>query len=206
MAAERNPVAWLLSNREAMVGVFMLVAWLFRKSGLAKDKTKEAKPKLNTEEDSEALERTRRIQEEVRRKINERKNAPVAQPVSLPSERVPAPPLIAPRPIATSPGDIFRELFERRELEPEKNEYVDLELEASLKRQKELEEKMRALELAAKNTQESVSKMREPEQIQSPRSTSSTPHAWIHDLRDPALARKAIVLREILNPPVALRG
>jgi len=62
MAAEKNPVTWLLGNREAMVGVFMLVAWLFRSSGLAKDKAKEAKPKQNLEEDSEALERTRRIQ------------------------------------------------------------------------------------------------------------------------------------------------
>ena len=206
MAAEKNPVTWLLGNREAMVGVFMLVAWLFRSSGLAKDKAKEAKPKQNLEEDSEALERTRRIQEEVRRKINERKNAPIPQPASLPSERVPAPPVIAPRPIATSPADIFGELFERREVEPVKNDSFDLELEASLKRQQELEEKMRALELAAKKTEEAAAKMRQPEVVQPTAKASQNTNQWIQELRDPALARKAIVLREILNPPVALRG
>lgn len=206
MAADKNPVSWLLGNREAMVGVFMLVAWLFRSSGLAKDKAKEVKPKQNLEEDSEALERTRRIQEEVRRKINERKNAPISQPASLPSERVPAPPVIAPRPIATSPADIFGELFERREPEPVKNDSFDLELEASLKRQQELEEKMRSLELAAKKTEETAAKMRAVEVAKPAANVPQTTNQWVQELRDPVLARKAIVLREILNPPVALRG
>ena len=42
MAAEQDPVSWLLGNREIMVGVFMLIAWVVRMTGLSKEKQKSA--------------------------------------------------------------------------------------------------------------------------------------------------------------------
>jgi len=212
MAAEQDPVSWLLGNREIMVGVFMLIAWVVRMTGLSKEKQKSAtQTKQSTSGDSEEFERTRRVQDEVRRKISERRSGNFNLPNSVPSEREPAPPLMAPRPIASSPAEIFGEFLQRRVAEPEpiqvEAQISDQELEASLERQKVLEEKMRQLSAAAREANLSVaereSNTQASEAFDIPNLSKS--FSWISELRDPSTARRAMVLREVLSPPVALR-
>jgi len=212
MAADQDPVSWLLGNREIMVGVFMLIAWAMRKGGLTKEKENSAaKSQQPNTQDSEAFERTRRIQDEVRRKINERKNGGFTEPISIPSEREPLPPLMAPRPIASAPADMFGELLQRRFVDPEpiktEVEAPDLELQATLERQKLLDAKIRELSMATREAKLSVAEQESNtaanEAFIIPQSRQA--FSWISELRDPKNARRAMVLREVLNPPLALR-
>ena len=212
MASRENPVNWLLGNREVLAILFIAVAWLAQKLGIGKDRkaVKGAGP-TGPEGDSGEAERTRRVQEEIRRKIAERR---AGAPPVLPSSRYgrePAPPVVAPRPVAPAPAP-WADLFERSgEPLAEEPPTRDKVLEDVLARQRGLGEKMRQLDSASSAASAEAggyspggaAAMRAQLEPAMPVFPPASP--WLSDLRERQGARRAIVLREILGPPVGLR-
>jgi hypothetical protein len=132
--------------------------------------------------DPAEAERTRRIQEEIRRKIAERRGmvmpvepAPPAEPVVAVTTREEPPAL----------GSIA----------------------AVLERQQQLVDQMQALEAARLMEQRKAAIMAATVQDETARAAAvvAMRGALLADLRKPATARRAVLLREVLDRPVALR-
>ena len=217
---------WILENL-GLVIVLTITALSFLRGMFRAGQTDESGPvaprsRMEGEEDPEAAERTRRVQEEIRRKIAERQGRMVAveerrEPATARAE---PPPLLPPSrvppvdPFGGSMRKILRKIEEaaeqRRESLPESFEPVE---SAALRRQRELEEQLRAAEAqraeARRRAQEIMGK-----DIGAP---GSQKRAWgstnvrtagasvREELKDPGALRRAFVLREVLGPPVGLR-
>lgn len=216
MASRENPVNWLLGNREILAVLFVAVAWLAQKLGVVKDKKAApgGAPKAEAVGDGEA-ERTRRVQEEIRRKISERRAGAPPVPASARSGGEPPPPLLSPRPVAPEPGGLWGDIFQAQSEESPAAEPSprEAELEAVLARQRGLGEKMRQLESASSAasagaggvaTVYSAASMPQPGAVRMP-VPSASPNAWLAQLQERQTARRAIVLREVLGPPVGMR-
>ncbi|HEY0968736.1 MAG TPA: hypothetical protein VGD88_15195 [Opitutaceae bacterium] len=144
----------------------------------------------------EEEQRTRRIQEEIRRKIQERRagGAPAA-PVEPPPLREEAPAYEAP---VEEPS--WREQAPRAPQPPPLDDGV-------LARQRALQEQLQALAERRAALEAARSRASAPV-LAAATATHARPSksaALLRDLRDPESTRRAIVLREVLGPPVALR-
>ena len=161
-------------------------------------------------ESYEDAERTRRIQEEIRRKIAERRGGRVPPVLpSAPLQRPAANPTLAPRPVAPQGGGL-RERLQRKLAELQQQ----AEAVATARQERERAEALRRQEAAdrAAAEQRALSVMAARD-VAPPKLPSETTLAlpvpalnpWRMALRDPANLRRAIVLREIIGPPVGLR-
>jgi hypothetical protein len=136
-------------------------------------------------------ERTRRIQEDIRRKIAERRG---------PSAALPPPPLEPmPEPVFERPVT-----WEEPPLEPT----FSPSHAAVLERQQQLADQMRALEIAR------LAEQRRTAQVSAAVKTAAESEGGmlagsrgdlLADLREPRSLRRAFVLREVLGAPVGLR-
>jgi len=138
-------------------------------------------------EDPEVAERTRRIQEMIRRKIAERRGEPAA------TEVAPVGPEMEP-PV----------MLEEVPAEPAYNPTTA----AVLERQQQLAGQMRALEAARMSEQRRATQVTADlkTEAESERGMFTASHGeLLADLRDPVSLRRAFVLREVLGPPVGLR-
>ena len=140
--------------------------------------------------DPELAARTRRIQEEIRRKIAERRGASTAPPPPL--EPMPEP--VSERPVT----------WDEPPLEPTFNPSHA----AVLERQQQLADQMRALEIAR------LAEQRRTAQVSAAVKTAAESEGGmlagsrgdlLADLREPRSLRRAFVLREVLGAPVGLR-
>ncbi len=159
-------------------------------------------------------ERVRRIQEEIRRKIAERRGQ--SAPPPMPAPVLPMNPLRpvfreqppAPAPVqrpAPPPMPVVREVA---------TVYDD---EAALERQRRLAEQLAELEARRREVRQTAVTLAEAGPVSavsaSARERTQTifPHvqAGVHglaaELRNPKALRRAMVLREVLDPPIALR-
>ncbi len=162
--------------------------------------------------DADQAERVRRIQEEIRRKIAERRGQ--AAPAS--AEAPPLPPRLPVRPV-----------FEEQPLPPtwspppappsfppplSPSSYDD---SAALERQRRLEEQMAELEAKRRETRHAAQALAESGEMPADKHGTSHPDTAIAgglstgslpaELRNPRALRRAMVMREVLGPPVALR-
>ena len=137
--------------------------------------------------DSELSERTRRIQEEIRRKIAERRGA-VAPPEPQPVGPRMEPPMMD--------ADV-----------PAERVFTATDA-AVLERQQQIANQIRALEAAR------MSERRRATQVTADLKTESESErgmltasrgGLLADLREPSSLRRAFVLREVLGPPLGLR-
>lgn len=159
-------------------------------------------PYKQSEMDIEEMERTRRIQEEIRRKIAERRagGAQSQQPAPQPTFRREPPPL----------REVIAERVERRienPTTPRPSPSAAREA-AMLERQRELAGRMEELERQRQAALKQRSRLQFPGEAAAKKATApaqAARSAWLKELRDPASARRAIVLREILDRPVSLR-
>jgi hypothetical protein len=153
-------------------------------------------------EDPELAERTRRIREDIRRKIAERQ-----------AGRIPADdpePELAPEPAAyDEPPPVVREVAVERSEPPPPVMVASSRLDAQrqaeiLEQQAALLDKMRQLEETKAAAQRRAAF--EASTV-SPVAAARTQArgALLGDLRDPVALRRAFVLREVLGPPVGLR-
>ncbi len=209
---------WILEHLQIIIGVAAALAyWLNQRRGNAEQEEEEPKPRTVAE--AEEAERTRRIQEEIRRKIAERR---AGGPVELPPLVRPeseAPPQLE-RPFAPvdpfgGPGGRVQRKLEEMAAQRERAR-VEAEQSEAMERQRRLAEEMRALENERREAQQRAEQLaaqrrareaaeragREPSAPLDPAVASASLHA---SLRTPAALRRAIVLREVLGPPVSLR-
>jgi len=172
-ARSSDPLQELLANAHNLLPIALaLAAWAAATWSKLKKRQATAAPPAVDES-----ERTRRVQEEVRRKIAERRAAiPPIDPFGGPSRRV-VKPALAPVPVPPAPRD-------------------DSEV---LERQRWLAEQASVLDAASRRSAAGVAQAA----LTTPLPVIVSP--WLAELREPASFRRAILLREILGPPVGLR-
>jgi hypothetical protein len=209
-----DPLTALARHPQLILIVVGGAVWLFKRAAAIAAanrpprgdprETAEAARRVGTadpsaEVDEASAERTRQVQAEVRRKIEERRRRPMA------------PPLVAPRPIAqplsppfgwpvgrgskaetVNPPEATSSTPARRQVEP--TAY------ASAPAQPPVERNLSA-DVVARNARVFAA---------ATAATASAPAASAGsvlgiELREPNAARRAIILREILGPPVGLR-
>lgn len=161
-------------------------------------------PKEAEFEDPELAERTRRIREEIQRKIDERRRGGAGY--DRPAEPGAPPPLTQEEP----PPVVLQQ-----ELPPVVREVVVRTSAAAadtaaVRRLAELKEQQESLAEQLRQAQEmkaAALRRREFEATVSAEKTAQLQHraTLVEELRNPESARRAMILREILGPPVALR-
>jgi hypothetical protein len=155
------------------VGPFVVIAgaamaWLKQRS--------DAKARRNAQTaQADPDEQTRRVQEDIRRKIDQRRGA--AAPTAFQREQ-------EPPPVREAPPDFS-------------------ELDAAAEKQKRIFAKMKELEAANAEADKRAAMLRAPSTL--PGAPALESGGWLSELRNPLNARRAMVLREILGAPVALR-
>jgi hypothetical protein len=187
-----------------------------KRAGDQTNRRSSARPIANV--DPEEADRVRRIQEEIRRKIAERRGGD--RPASIPPVAASAehPPLLRPStvpPIDPFGGTIRRVLteIERRAQAPAQTpppfvpERAPSQA-AQLERQKQLAEQLRVLEesrlLVKRRADQTVAAQTAHSESEAGMLTASR-GGLLANLRDPDELRRAFVLREILGAPVGLR-
>jgi hypothetical protein len=151
--------------------------------------------------DPEQAERVRRIQEEIRRKIAERRG-----------EAAPPPPMPVPGPVVVMEREpVFRETPRQPAtpppLRPDAFAHDD---SASLERQRKLVEEMERLDRQRRETRRladttfATQRQTAAAMAAAPRAVGGMP-SLAAELRNPRALRRAMVLREVLDKPVALR-
>ena len=198
---------WILNNIWVLVAIATVIARLLmkRNQGDAASGGQPAAPKEYEFKDPELAERTRKIREEIQRKIAERRGQHLQPPVLPPEEPRPVP--IERSPEATTPPltlpEIFREVMQPAP-PPLLRRTVAVNLAEEAERQKALVEKLEAAEAMKVAAQRRAALA----QAAADRALAALPPVrtgLLDDLGSPQALRRAFVLREVLGPPVALR-
>jgi hypothetical protein len=193
-----DPVQELLGSLHNLLPIALaLAAWAAATWSKLKKKQSAAPPSAPDE-----AERTRRVQEEVRRKIAERRGRPAAEAAARPAGDKPTMEdrwrgfLERGGPVPTlDPFGGPTRRTARSAPAPEPIPAGGLDDPAVLERQRWLAAQARDLKPAAPLPAFGTALDAQP-LVVSP---------WLAELREPAGVRRAIVLREILSPPVGLR-
>lgn len=155
--------------------------------------------------DPELSERTRRIREDIQRKIEERRRAMGPGGYEQPSAPPPVP--VEETDPYETPPPLVREVVVERTAEPVRPSVARAEAQRQaeiLEQQAALAEKMRELELM----KAAAVRRNEFERATADTQTAdkvAARGALLEDLRSRDALRRAFVLREVLGPPVALR-
>lgn len=202
---------WIFENFQIVVAVVAAVVYFLTRGKRAEDDPDGPVPPQMADAERERAERTRRIQEEIRRKIVERRGGTgedMTQETSVPAE----PPVMRPaevRPVDPFGGPMRRVVREIEEgLERRRQGEVDSAAQAraaEIERQTRLGEQLRALQVQReaeerKAAEITAMRIRQAAAMLPAKATASRP--W---LKEPSELRRAIVMREVLGPPVALR-
>lgn len=193
---------WMLDNAFAVVivgGVLLqLLQALMKKKDGQQMPTAEEQPKEYEFEDPELAERTRKIREEIQRKIAQRQRGEVDQN----AEEVPAPVAYEPE----APPPLIREVVAQRTvMTAATGTRLDTQRHAEILEQQaawteKLQEVQRMKASALKRTEFETATA---DHSQAARTVSRV--GVLDDLRSPTALRRAFILREVLGPPVALR-
>jgi hypothetical protein len=202
---------WILSHLQVVIAVAGAVAYFLKQQKDAAGREQEKDASAPTGSMTEDTERTRRIQEEIRRKIAERRGEKPTLVSTTTSARPLASPVLAPRPVASSGGGL-REKLETKLAQAQARERARV---AAQDRKDQLEDQLRdneAARLAEQRRLAEISLVNRAEnkatavaQTAADAQASRGSRAWLDDLRNPQSARRAIVLREVLGEPVGLR-
>lgn len=192
---------WMLDNAFAVVivgGVLLqLLQAVMKKKRGEETPSSEEQPKEYEFEDPELAERTRKIREEIQRKIAQRQRGGAEQD----AEPAPAPAAYE----AEAPPPIIREVVAQRPVMPTAGTRLDMQRQAEILEQQaawaeKLQEAQRLKASALKRTEYEAATA---DRSQAARTVSRV--GVLDDLRSPAALRRAFILREVLGPPVALR-
>lgn len=160
--------------------------------------------------DAAQSERERQVREEMRRKIAERQGG--GTPPALPSEvpapprHAPAEPLEAPRPVMANPiEEMLRRAAEAMRRSEEDSRAKAAAEKAERRRLRKLKEQALALEEARRQAVAQAAEIAQPAvpSIQVKRENVAR-KMLLRDLQGAENLRRAIVLREVLGPPVGL--
>ncbi|WP_145929016.1 hypothetical protein OH491_08555 [Termitidicoccus mucosus] len=212
---------WLLDHPQLiLMGIFFVVAFLANQAKAKKAREERrraaergaqqsqnrdadegpAHPFDEDDEELEMAERTRRIQEEIRRKILERMSGRQEDQPSAPQPA--APPVPRAAPAMPPPLPQVKVEKAKRDAAPA-FDWDDTERQQKLAEQmRELEEKRKIDERRAKAFATAAPSV----PIKAGRSARDRIRDTVSDdLRDPGSLRRAVVLREVLGPPVGSR-
>ena len=221
---------WVLDNIQLVIVIAgAIAAWLTNRQRIKRGlppvdedghPIPQNHPKQASFEATDDAERTRRIQEEIRRKVAERRSesgppsAPRPPPVTIPAptRREATPPPVFQDPVQ----EMMRELQRRFVPVPDAPAPAEPPTESAqaegeretLIRQRGLEEKLQAHETQQRTARQRVAEIKATDAAAATSRESAGQAAadrWLTDLRDPETARHAIMLRETIGPPVGLR-
>lgn len=189
-------VQWLLDNLWATVIIVAVLDQLRKAVFRSKDNPEEGPPAHEeaTFEDPELAERTRKIREEIQRKIAERaRGYPTEQP-GAPHDQPAEPPVVREIVVPSVPSAL-RPAASR--LEAQRQAEI-LEEQAALAERLREAEQMKAAALKRAQYEAATA-----DRVTAVR--TQTRSTVLGDLHDPEALRRAFILREVLGPPVALR-
>ena len=201
---------WVLEHLQLIIGAAAAIAYVLNQRRAASKADSESPPPKHAG-DIEQEARTRRIQEEMRRKRAERSGESSGTP-SSPRELIP--PLV--RPTNVPPIDPFggpmrkvvRKLEEAaRQFEQPDDSARERERAAEVARQARLAEQLRELEEARAVQQRRAAAImaQNARRVEAPSRDAIAGRDLKGMLKDPREVRRAFVLREILGPPVSSR-
>jgi mannitol-1-phosphate/altronate dehydrogenase len=190
---------WIFNHLQVVIVIAGVVAYLLNKHKTGTGELEDAPPReAKSFEDPELAERTRRIREEIQRKIEQRARGYAHEQPTLTRDeppvvppdvrevmvmRSPEPPQLSPAAASRQDAERMTEILAQQASWAEKLEQAR-EMTAVTQRRTQFETEVGSKEELAK---------------------VAVRTALGDDLRDPASLRRAFVLREILGPPVALR-
>lgn len=210
-------MSWILEHLQILIGVAAAIAYFLNRRKQSDTETEAAPKRSVTNSGESALEqdeRTRRVQAEIRRKIAERRGGIPVPGESASKSRIPnfgPPPRVPPLdPFGGPVRRILRKIEEAAEQTPPLPPAQETSAAANeLARQRMLEERMREME-AIKTAREN--RLRTEAALLAKKRgglsepfTTSTNEGLRRAMRRPEELRRAIILREILGPPVSLR-
>lgn len=205
---------WILEHFQVVIALIVIAAWILRSiAGAEQEERPKRSGRAAPAEDAAEAERTRQIQEEIRRRILARQRGEtVAPPNPPPMPAAEAPP---PMPVFVEPEE-EEELLDpdypgegpREPMPSAARREAEAAQAAILEQQRQLAEQLRALREARS--------VREASSPPSRRVWAGARHATtlhrqtfrselIRDLHEPVGLRRAILLKEILGEPLALR-
>lgn len=191
-------IDWIQANLVLVLAIAGGIAsWLNKRRQDAAGESDAAPSPERSFEDPELSERTRRIREEIQRKIAQRNSAPTSAPPlsSEPADAPELPPIFReifapePRPVPARPAVSHAESVRTAEI---------LEQQAALAEQLKQAKEMKAAALRRQQYEAEIADKQVAAVV-------AQTGALKDDLRNPAALRRAFVLREVLGPPVALR-
>lgn len=194
---------WITEHLQIVIAIVAAIAYML----------KSRKPEDEAAADpGEDDERSRKIREEIRRKITERREGgaatsapqtPAAPPVIRPTRR---PALQPVDPFGGPPSKPALPTFRKVEPAPQSDAPS---MAAVLERQQKLAEQMKELDRARAENQrraaELAARQRETATATARSVAAGDRDGWLKDLRSAQGLRRAMVQREVLGPPVALR-
>jgi hypothetical protein len=194
---------WILNHLFIVVFVAIGVANMLAKAKKAGAQPRPLQP-ARSSVDPDAAERTRRVQEEIRRKIAERSGRAPASP----------PPMVSSPPAEPPPQNIFQELA-RQMAEAKRTAEMQQRAQAAdeAQAQQRMQDEQKSREQAEARHLAEVRRMlqQQPQVMATAVDDSGTPATasardkLLADLREPDSLRRAWLLREILGEPVGLQ-
>ena len=181
----------------------LVVVWVIKMFSQAVSKSKEKE-----EMPSATNEQTRRVQDDIRRKIAERRTGAAPVQRSQPSTRVLPPPIVAPRPVSAPLGgepSTLRDLLAKRVRD---REAADAKRSADAVAAKQADQDATDFAIAmpvAPSAPTAPVRGRTYLGVPDAKTRSAAISNLNEDLKDPERLRRAFVLRDILSSPVALR-
>lgn len=203
---------WFLEHIQVVIAVAGIIAWWVNqrrreKEGQSADYDGDGIPERNPGAEPYDDDQARRVREDIRRKIAERRGlatppalAPEPAPVvPMPASREEAPPPVFQDPLQDMLKELQRRLAPAMEpAAPPPEPEID---RAALERQREIEARYRELEAKRARTLAQAEAIR----IERPSTPASHAAGWLAELRDAKNIRHAIIARELLGPPAGLR-
>lgn len=206
---------WFLEHIQVVIAIAGVIAWWVNqrrreKAGEAADYDGDGTPERNTTaEQFDDEEQSRRVREDIRRKIAERRGqaAPATTSTEQPAAQTDRPREEAPPPVFQDPlQDMLKELQKR--LAPIEEPAAPPPLpaidQAALERQQKLDAEYRELEARRARTLAQAEAIR-TEEANMPQHHHHPATGWLAELRDAKNMRRAIITRELIGPPVGLR-
>ncbi len=202
---------WILQNIPLLAFIFVVIS-IVRAVLRAREMQEESKRGGN---ESEQQRRIREVQEEIRRKIAERRgDHPGERPGRLEAPEPERPPVFEsgsePPPVDPFGGrGTLRRLMEQWEQKMEAPPpLLPTANRLELERQQQLEDELQAAEELRQQTRRRVANIAAARESAAQSETvlrRSARDRLLADLSEPESLRRALVLREVLGPPVGLR-
>lgn len=186
---------WVLDHLQFIIAAAAAIAWWLNQRRQGKDGAEEEPPHQEaTFDDPDLAERTRKIREEIQRKIADRARGYSEEQPTLPPAEPDEPPVVrevvmTPVPPVRRASTSHYEAQRQAEILEEQATLVDKLREAQ------------AMKAAAMKRAQYEATTADHSSDARTLSRSTV----LDDLREPAALRRAFILREVLGPPVALR-